>query len=78
MSGTTRRIGTDDAAFRVVADKQGQDRAIMQQCLVSNKEVLVLVRKDEVPLVRLRLAIADPAPFWDAVEQPAPASAPNP
>ena len=78
VSGTTRRIGTDDAAFRVVADKQGQDRAIMQQCLVSNKEVLVLVRKDEVPLVRLRLAIADPAPFWDAVEHPAPASAPNP
>lgn len=71
----TRRVGKDNAAFRVIPDKEGQDQATMRQWLQPDKEVLVLVRNKDLPVVRLRLAMADPAPYWDALQQPAPTPA---
>lgn len=66
--GITRRLGRDDAAFRVCADKEGQDRAFMQQCLGNTKELIILVESNHVPVVRLYLALADPAPYWQALQ----------
>ncbi len=71
ISGVTRRISADDAAFRVIPDQEGQDGTTQQECLSADKEVLVLVRKENVPIVRLRLVTADPAPLWGALQQPA-------
>lgn len=69
----TRRVVPHAAAFRVTGHPEGQDRAVLQQLLGSAKEAMVLVESKGVPTVRLRLALADPAPFWDAIQQPAPA-----
>lgn len=68
VQGITRHIGVDDAAFRVAPGDDSQDRAYMHQCLGRANEAVVLVESNEVPLVRLRLALTDPAPFWHAIQ----------
>lgn len=68
ISGVTRRIGADDATFRILPGLEGRDRALLGQCFGAGKEVLVLVRHEDVPIVRLRLAMADPAPLMQALE----------
>jgi hypothetical protein len=70
VPGATRRMVPDAAAFRVAVHTEGHDRAILRKGLESAKEVLVLVEKQGVPTLRLRLALVNPAPFWDAVQQP--------
>lgn len=42
----------------------------MQQCLGGVKERIILVKNNQVPKVRLRLALADTAPYWQALQSP--------
>ena len=71
LQDITKRIGTDDAAFRICPHQEGHDWEYIQQCLGNANAVFILVERNEVPIVRLRLALADPSPFWEAIQRPA-------
>lgn len=75
ITDADRHILPDAAAFQVNVHPQGQDRAVLEEHLGSAKEALVLVERKDVAIVRLRLKLSDPLPFWHAVEQPAPTTA---
>jgi Protein of unknown function (DUF4236) len=68
LPGLTQHIGADNAAFRVSPSRESHDQGYMQQCLSSALDAVVLVECNAAPVVRLRLALADPAPFWRAVQ----------
>lgn len=75
ITDANRHILPDAAAFRVAVHPYGQERAVLEQHLGSAQEVLVLVERKGAAIVRLRLKLSDPSPFWHAVAQPAPTTA---
>lgn len=72
VTGITHRMDTGSAAFQIAPSPDLSSRDYMTRCLGSAKEAIILVRRDEVHLVRLRLALADPTPFWRALQDTAP------
>lgn len=66
--GVTRRIGCDDAAFQVIQEADETGTTYIQKCLGSAKDVLIQVQRNGTPTVRLRLAMMDPSPFWNAID----------